>query len=236
MRCERTVDAGAYVLGALSPTERAAYERHMAGCVECRDEVADLAVLPGLLGRLDAGTAVATLAAPPVHAPPEILAATLRAATAERSRRYRRHRWQLAGTGLAAACLAVLLGVGGATMGGGPQRPVPAVMAQMTPVKSNVPVIALVGYSAAGGGTDIHLLCLYENESPSPYAKVWNVNLVVYPKGGGKQEWLLSWPVGPGGDSTAQPFDAHSLLPPGSIDRFELAKDDGTPLLSYRPS
>ena len=52
-RCEFAYDDGAYVLGALAPAERAAYERHLAGCASCREAVAEIAVLPGLLGRLD---------------------------------------------------------------------------------------------------------------------------------------------------------------------------------------
>jgi anti-sigma-K factor RskA len=32
-------DVGAYLLGALDESERAAFERHLAGCAECRDEV-----------------------------------------------------------------------------------------------------------------------------------------------------------------------------------------------------
>jgi anti-sigma-K factor RskA len=32
-------DVGAYLLGALDESERAAFERHLAGCPECRDEV-----------------------------------------------------------------------------------------------------------------------------------------------------------------------------------------------------
>ncbi|HKT05855.1 MAG TPA: zf-HC2 domain-containing protein, partial [Rugosimonospora sp.] len=58
MRCPEAIEAGAYVLGALSPAERSTYQRHMATCGQCRDEVADLAGLPGLLGRLDEATAV----------------------------------------------------------------------------------------------------------------------------------------------------------------------------------
>jgi hypothetical protein len=50
---------GAYVLGALVPAEREAFEKHLADCVICRDEVAELAVLPGLLGRIDFETAKA---------------------------------------------------------------------------------------------------------------------------------------------------------------------------------
>ncbi|WP_233606455.1 zf-HC2 domain-containing protein [Micromonospora sp. Llam0] len=36
MRCDYAHDDGAYVLGALSPAERAAYEHHLAGCPSCR--------------------------------------------------------------------------------------------------------------------------------------------------------------------------------------------------------
>ncbi len=39
MRCEHEHDDGAYVLGALSPAERTAYERHLATCSFCREAV-----------------------------------------------------------------------------------------------------------------------------------------------------------------------------------------------------
>lgn len=61
MRCEYAHDDGAYVLGALAPAERAAYERHLGTCQTCRDAVAEIAVLPGLLGRLDPATALELL-------------------------------------------------------------------------------------------------------------------------------------------------------------------------------
>jgi hypothetical protein len=43
---------GVYVLGAISPAERALVDRHLAVCRDCRDELAGLAGLPGLLGCL----------------------------------------------------------------------------------------------------------------------------------------------------------------------------------------
>ena len=46
---------------------------------------------------------------PAVQAPPGILTSTLNAVRTERLRNRRRHRWQLAGAGLAAACLASYL-------------------------------------------------------------------------------------------------------------------------------
>jgi hypothetical protein len=42
---------GAYVLGALSSSERREYERHLAGCQGCQRSVSELAGLPGLLAQ-----------------------------------------------------------------------------------------------------------------------------------------------------------------------------------------
>jgi len=57
MKCSQTLEVGAYVLGALVPAERDAFETHLGECAICRAEVAELAVLPGLLGRIDYETA-----------------------------------------------------------------------------------------------------------------------------------------------------------------------------------
>jgi anti-sigma-K factor RskA len=50
-------DVGAYLLGALTDLERQAFERHLAGCPECRDEVERLhpaaASLPRSVEQLD---------------------------------------------------------------------------------------------------------------------------------------------------------------------------------------
>ena len=43
--------AGLYVLGALTPTERAAFEAHLATCVDCAAEVRSLAPLAGALAQ-----------------------------------------------------------------------------------------------------------------------------------------------------------------------------------------
>lgn len=44
---------GAHVLGALDPAERADVEAHLAACPGCREQLAELAVLPGLMSRVD---------------------------------------------------------------------------------------------------------------------------------------------------------------------------------------
>jgi Putative zinc-finger len=45
-------ELGVYVLGAIEPGERARVDRHLAVCLRCREELAGLAGLPGLLRRV----------------------------------------------------------------------------------------------------------------------------------------------------------------------------------------
>ncbi|WP_171905349.1 anti-sigma factor family protein, partial [Cellulosimicrobium cellulans] len=56
----------AYVLGALGPQDRREFERHLATCAACRDSVAGLAGMPGILGMLTPEHATA-LAGPGPH-------------------------------------------------------------------------------------------------------------------------------------------------------------------------
>ncbi len=101
--------SGAYAVDALDDIERAAFERHLAECPECRDEVASLREASSLL----AGT-VET--APPPALRDRVLAqvATTRPlppqvdATSAGSRRKHRPRRRLAGLIAAAAAVAVI--------------------------------------------------------------------------------------------------------------------------------
>jgi hypothetical protein len=49
---------GVYLLGAIGPGERAQIEEHLAACAWCREELAGLAGLPGLLRRVPPGVAL----------------------------------------------------------------------------------------------------------------------------------------------------------------------------------
>jgi anti-sigma factor RsiW len=51
------LELGVYVLGAIGAADRSAVESHLAGCADCRNELAELAALPGLLGRVTADEA-----------------------------------------------------------------------------------------------------------------------------------------------------------------------------------
>lgn len=100
MTCQQArIALGAYVLGALEPGERSAVDGHLAGCAACRDELAALAGLPGLLGRLREDD-VLTDPSPP---PSRLLDALLTTV----GRRRRRARW------LAAAAATVALATTG---------------------------------------------------------------------------------------------------------------------------
>jgi hypothetical protein len=46
------VELGVYVLGAIAPADRAAVDRHLVSCRECREELAGFGGLPALLRRL----------------------------------------------------------------------------------------------------------------------------------------------------------------------------------------
>src|SRR5215468_6671040 len=60
MECaDARVALGVYVLGAIDTVERTQVDAHLAGCHDCRDELAGLAGLPALLSRVDAAEAMA---------------------------------------------------------------------------------------------------------------------------------------------------------------------------------
>lgn len=55
-RCaDARAELGVYLLGTIAPTARDELERHLEGCSRCRDELASLAGLPGLLRRMHDG-------------------------------------------------------------------------------------------------------------------------------------------------------------------------------------
>jgi anti-sigma factor RsiW len=54
---EIRLELGVYVLGAIGAADRSAVDAHLACCAHCRDELAELAGLPGLLSRVTADDA-----------------------------------------------------------------------------------------------------------------------------------------------------------------------------------
>lgn len=115
---------GAYLLGGLPAEEAAGFERHLAGCTDCRAELDRLASLPALLDAIPVADAVGLTAAVPAaqgEPPGEgAVPRSLLAALAGRRRRSRL-RWSGALAAVAAACLAV--GVLAGPLLGQPARP-----------------------------------------------------------------------------------------------------------------
>ena len=105
---ETRLALGAYVLGALEPAERSRVDAHLSSCVECREELASLAGIPGLLGRLS----LDDFEVGPTEPGPQLLDRLLAAAAAERGREHKR-RWLLsaAASVIVVAAVAVAVGV-----------------------------------------------------------------------------------------------------------------------------
>jgi anti-sigma-K factor RskA len=105
---------GVYVLGAIDPAERAAVDAHLAGCSECREELAGLAGLPALLGRVPFGEAERISGSYSERTMPAEQAdeVTLAPVLAKVARQRRVRRWR----GLAAAAAVVLAASTAATV------------------------------------------------------------------------------------------------------------------------
>jgi hypothetical protein len=106
---------GIYVVGAIDPTERTIVDVHLSHCPACREELAGLAGLPALLGRVPAGDAerlalddadVRDLEEPPA----KLLSSLLDQVAAHRQKR----RWRV----ITAAAAAAVIAVGGGLAGG----------------------------------------------------------------------------------------------------------------------
>jgi anti-sigma factor RsiW len=99
---------GAYVLGALDPADRSRVDAHLAGCADCRDELASFAGLPGLLGRVSR----AEVETEPADPGPQLLERMLGAAAAERRHdRRRRLLTSVAAGVIVLAAIGVTVGV-----------------------------------------------------------------------------------------------------------------------------
>ncbi|MEU7612289.1 zf-HC2 domain-containing protein [Micromonospora sp. NPDC049204] len=234
-RCEFAHDDGAYVLGALAPAERAAYERHLGGCASCREAVAEIAVLPGLLGRLDP-VGLEQILPPP--APPRV-PALLEEARRRRRRERATDRRRFALTTLAAAGLAVLVGVGTAVVLPRPastpgppvaqgSTPAPQVsMVAMRPVASTGPVHADIGLIGTKWGTRVTMHCGYD--ARTSYGKAYPFRLVAHGPNGSSEQ-IGSWLAAPGDDLS---FSGLTRFTDAELVSVELQRSDGTPLLTY---
>jgi hypothetical protein len=162
MSCDFAHHDGAYVLGALSSSDRMQFEQHLADCPDCDRAVRQLAGLPGLLARVDASVLELSAGAGPV---PETLLPRL----VGEVRRTRRRRSVLIGTVAAAALVVagvVPVVVVNTLSGGTSQASPPAVTTAppagraMVPL-GGAPVRATIALDPVAWGTRLDLTCTY---------------------------------------------------------------------------
>jgi Putative zinc-finger len=215
-----THDSAPYVLGALAPDERRAFEEHLAGCEACTAEVRDFAGLPGLLSRLPADEVLSEPQDQPE--PPSLLASLVLRARAER----RARRWRAALVGAAAACLAAVgsaVAVDTVERPPGQQQVVPLAFAR---ANEDIPVSAEATLTDVPGGTRIEMTCRYTG---TVEGRKREYLLLMVPKSGGAAQQLGSWPVLSTEDYRVTVV---APLPRDQIGRFEVTNATGNPLLT----
>ncbi|WP_068401872.1 anti-sigma factor family protein [Kribbia dieselivorans] len=226
MTCEFERTDGAYVLGALSPTERLAFERHLPQCADCRRSVRELAGLPGLLAQVSLDDL------DPANQPP--VPHTLQGALIDDIRRAQRRR-SLVVAGIAASVAAglvsaVAIGIAAQDSGGDATTPVASSVTSTAPTRAmtvlvHAPLEANVVVNSVPWGTRLDVTCAYGIEPgyPTNLPKV-EYALVVRTVGGASERVATWWGV-PG--KTMQ-FSAATATARADITAVEMRTSDGT--------
>lgn len=206
---------GAYVLGALSSTDRAEFETHLEGCAECRAAVAELAPTAGLLSRLSADRARSISTTPPPVPDAALRGRVVR--TARRRTRRTRALW-LGAVAAAALVVAVPSAVAVSTF---VERSAGTVYA-LDDV-AGAPLEASVKLTSVDWGTRIDLVCEYTGEVLDAPPGGWPYALAVTDDAGATAV-LSTWRAGPG--STTE-LSAGTDLSATRIERIEIRTADG---------
>ena len=212
-------DDAAYLLGALEPDQREAFERHLRGCPICQDRIAELGGLPQVLARAD-------VSAWEPEAPPDTLLPRLMRQVAVSRRRRARRVGVLA---VAAACLLALLATGGVLAWQHARQP---QVLTMQPVGANAAgVYATVRLAKSGSATRVTLVCGYPGGHGSyPAGAARSYRMVIVNRRGERVD-LGSWTPQP--DEDVQ-ITRTSPWPRQSISLIEISDDWGRTVLQLR--
>ena len=228
-------DDAAYVLGALSPADRRAYEEHLRDCTACQASVRSLAGMPGLL----ALTSEDVITGEDQPVPPSLLPDLL-----SRVERARRRRGWLSGALVAAAAVLVVavvwalarpqaLPTAGAAPGSsasaGPSTSQAASADETVPLDlvTPGPMTATLELTDKRWGTAITVICSYDEgmRTSVPYdLAVVDVD--------GHESSAGSWSGVPG--VTAR-IPVATAVPRERISAFEIRLSDGRTILRGAP-
>ena len=239
--CGFQYDDGAYVLGALGPEDRVAFESHLVSCDACARSVRELAGLPGLLSRVPAGSLDPDAA--PVPVPDTLLPALVRHARAHR----RRRTWISAG--LVAAVTVTALSAGFAlgrdvrpVTASQPPTTVTAPRMRFTPV-GGTPISGWVSLTQVGWGTRLDLTCSYGDRKDQAgqagksaygdnvYRPVHGYTMVITRLDGSTED-VATWTASP--DRTVR-LTAATASPRADITRVVVRTSDGREVLHLDP-
>lgn len=227
MSCDYAHHDGAYVLGSLSPADRAEFERHLADCAECALAVREFAGLPGLLARVSPDVLESGGAAPdPV--PPTLLPALVAKARSSQ----RRHTTML--VGLAAAAALVIAGGSATVLNLLNDEPPPSSQSApptaapgepMTSVGSEA-VTGTLALTSVAWGTRLDLVCTYAPDHEAAYGATYS--MVVHTSDG-RVEQVATW-KGLSGKTMRLPGATSATL--ADITSVEVLTADGDPVLT----
>ncbi|PKQ25182.1 MAG: hypothetical protein CVT64_11255 [Actinobacteria bacterium HGW-Actinobacteria-4] len=209
----------AYVLGSLTPDDRAAYESHLDACARCQDAVAELAPMPGLLTR--ARPLIED--AEPLPVPPSNLIDLVQARERQRVRTLRQR--VIAATAAVAAVVAIAVAVPIALS----QSPVPTAVVAMAPVGSTS-LTASVALTEQEWGTALAMDCVYGADAlaRSPYGAAGGIFVLWVIDDAGEASQVSTWAAAPG-DTVS--LTAGTAVPLAQIAALEIRTADGQMLL-----
>jgi hypothetical protein len=216
MDCQQArLSLGVLVLGVIDPEERPALEAHLTTCERCSAELAELAVLPGLLHRLDPVAAAAGLPAPSPSFQDRVVAAG-------RVARARHRRRLVVALGTAAAVIAAALLVPG-LLGGGDSAPNPVAGRSIVVDRTDPQTSVHAKVTLARGDSGTQLTLVLGGVRPGERCRLVARNAA------GRHETAASWVATYTGSASVT---GTTSFPRRSITSLQVVRGDGVVLVS----